>query len=83
MLLHREQGDGGILSLICSDPAASLGQSVKDGKCVLCMPVNVNFLHGAVSTVNSSGGGRETAGVHCVSERLYQGLESSFNPSLR
>lgn len=36
LFLHREQGDGGILSLICSDPAASLGQSVKDGKCVLC-----------------------------------------------
>lgn len=31
------------------------------------MSVNVNFLHGAVNTVNSSGGGRETAGVHCVS----------------
>lgn len=47
------------------------------------MSVNVNFLHGAVNTVNSSGGGRQTAGVHCVSYRLYRSLESSFNPSLR
>lgn len=36
LFLHREQGDGGTLPLICSDPAASLGQSVKDGKCVPC-----------------------------------------------
>lgn len=36
LFLHRQQGDGGILSLICSHPAASLGQPVKDGKCAPC-----------------------------------------------